>query len=221
MKDSFRVVDHRVIDQRSLELHQRIALKLRRDPSLVKAVIARLEADTTNSRFSERVRHAYREWFQILRHHTLDELVALLQDPGEVAARLRHSSPFFGILSQEERAKGFRLFDILPMTSEQRREIERLAARYIWWKTVSQSAKMPELVAAQVMNLGDWEDICALSRVVGDDYLRYVVQHAEPGMFDDRAWHYWHYRLRLAELGKVPPLPSRFIPREHVILHAT
>jgi hypothetical protein len=35
-------------------------------------------------------------------------------------------------------------------------------------------------------------------------------------MFDERAWHYRHYRLGPAEAGKVPPLASRFIPREHV-----
>jgi hypothetical protein len=31
-------------------------------------------------------------------------------------------------------------------------------------------------------------------------------------MFDARSWHYWHYRLGLAEPDKVPPLPSRVIP---------
>ena len=107
------------------------------------------------------------------------------------------------------------------MTTEESREIERLAGRYIWWKPVSESVKTPELVAAQVMNLGDWEDICALWKVVGDAFLRFVIEHAEAGMFDERAWHYWHYRLGLAETGQVPPLPSRFIPPEHVVVRTT
>jgi hypothetical protein len=92
------------------------------------------------------------------------------------------------------------------------REIERLASKYIWWKPVSESVKTPEQVAAQVMNLGDYEDICRLSEAVGEDYLRCVVKNAEAGMFDTRSWHYWHYRLGLAEPDKVPPLPSRVIP---------
>jgi hypothetical protein len=92
------------------------------------------------------------------------------------------------------------------------REIERLAQKYMWWKPVSESVKTPEQVAAQVMNLGDYEDICRLSEAVVEDYLRHVVEHAEAGMFDARSWHYWHYRLGLAEPDKVPPLPSRVIP---------
>jgi hypothetical protein len=46
------------------------------------------------------------------------------------------------------------------------REIERLAAKYIWWKPVSEAINIPELVAAQVMNLGDYHDICKLSNAV-------------------------------------------------------
>ena len=42
------------------------------------------------------------------------------------------------------------------------REIERLAQKYIWWKPVSESVKIPELVAAQVMNLGDYDDGAAI-----------------------------------------------------------
>jgi hypothetical protein len=92
------------------------------------------------------------------------------------------------------------------------REIERLASKYIWWKPVSESMKTPEQVAAQVMNLGDYEDICSLSESVGEDYLRHVVEHAEAGMFDARSWHYWHYRLGLREPTELPPpLPSRSI----------
>ena len=79
-------------------------------PLLLQTIIARLEPDTVNSRFSERVRHAYCEWLQILKNRTFDEIVTLLEDPGEEAARPRHSSPFFGILSEEERAEVFRIY---------------------------------------------------------------------------------------------------------------
>jgi hypothetical protein len=70
----------------------------------------------------------------------------------------------------------------------------------------------PERVIAQVMNLGDHRDVETLARLVGDEVLRNVLAHAGAGQFGARAWTYWHYRLDLAALGQVPPLPRRMIP---------
>ena len=81
--------------------------------------------------------------------------------------------------------------------------------RYIWWKSAADAIKMPERVVAQVMNIGDYNDVCALANEIGEEGFSDVLQHAEPGEFDDRSWHYWHYRLGLATLGTVPPLPVR------------
>jgi hypothetical protein len=91
--------------------------------------------------------------------------------------------------------------------------LRRLAARYVWWKTPDQAMQYPHRVAAQVMNLGTWEDWVAMWEAVGDDFLRSVLQHAEAGQFEIRSWHYWHYRLGLADYpGRpVPPLPVRKI----------
>jgi len=58
-------------------------------------------------------------------------------------------------------------------------------------------------------NMGDHRDVEALARLVGDAVLRDVLQHAEAGQFGERAWTYWHYRLGLADVGRVPPLPTR------------
>lgn len=87
--------------------------------------------------------------------------------------------------------------------------IRRLAAKYVWWKTPDEAAQILERVAAQVMNLGDYDDVRALIDAVGAEYLRGVLRNAEAGQFDARSWAYWHYRLNLAEPGAVPPLPSR------------
>jgi hypothetical protein len=35
------------------------------------------------------------------------------------------------------------------------------------------------------------------------------VKTAEAGWFNDRSWHYWNYRLGLAAVDRVPPLPVR------------
>jgi len=86
-----------------------------------------------------------------------------------------------------------------------------MAARYMWWKTADEALRYPQQTAAQVMNIGDWDDVQSLARVVGEDYLRAVIRTAEAGQFNARSWAYWHYRLHLAKVGTVPPLPERKI----------
>jgi len=90
-----------------------------------------------------------------------------------------------------------------------RQLMSRLAAKYIWWKAPELALEQPERVAAQVMELGDWDDVVLLCEAEGDDFLRDVLHHAEPGQLSERSWNYWHYRLGLAEPGQVPALPRR------------
>ncbi len=68
---------------------------------------------------------------------------------------------------------------------------------------------MPLRVMAQVMNIGDYDDVQLLANQLADDALSNVIAHAEAGQFNDRSWTYWHYRLGLAALEQVPPLPVR------------
>jgi hypothetical protein len=59
--------------------------------------------------------------------------------------------------------------------SEKEQEIDtlkRLAGRYIWWKMPDEAAAMPARVIAQVMNLGDYDDVQILVKHVGDAALR-------------------------------------------------
>ena len=104
------------------------------------------------------------------------------------------------------------LGDNRAMGQIDRNALKQFASKYIWWKTPDESVAMPERVIAQVMNIGDHDDIQALARQVGDEVLREVLQHAQAGQFDERSWAYWHYRLGLAELEQVPPLPRRSFP---------
>lgn len=87
--------------------------------------------------------------------------------------------------------------------------LKPFAGKYIWWKSPDEAVAFPERVIAQVMDIGAWEDVQALADQVGDDVLRDVLRHAEAGWFNVRSWTYWHYRLGLAKLEQVPPLPSR------------
>lgn len=90
--------------------------------------------------------------------------------------------------------------------------LQELARKYIWWKSPDDAMRTPHRIVAQVMNLGDYSDAQRLASELGDEALREVLIHAEPGQFEKRSWTYWHYRLGLADLGSVPPLPTRTLP---------
>lgn len=95
------------------------------------------------------------------------------------------------------------------MATFQPEELKPFAQRYIWWETPDEAIVMPERVVAQVMNIGDWDDVLAVKAIVGEEYLRTVLQQAEIGQFNARSWHYWHYRLGLSTYGTVPSMPTR------------
>jgi hypothetical protein len=90
--------------------------------------------------------------------------------------------------------------------------LKELARKYVWWKSPDEALRTPQRIIAQVMNVGDYDDVQTLTGQLGPDALRETLDHAEAGQFDKRSWTYWHYRLGLADLGEVPPLPSRMLP---------
>ena len=87
--------------------------------------------------------------------------------------------------------------------------LKRLAGKYIWWKTPEEAMKTPDRIVAQVMDLGDYDDVLVLIEVFGEDHLRGVLRNAEIGQFSPKSWAYWHYRLGLAIAGEVPEMPQR------------
>lgn len=88
----------------------------------------------------------------------------------------------------------------------------RLAGKYIWWLSAEEAMEYPSRVVAQVMNIGVFDDVTRLLDAIGEDCFRLTLQQAEAGQFNGMSWHYWHYRLRLAQPNHVPPLPVRYIP---------
>jgi hypothetical protein len=87
--------------------------------------------------------------------------------------------------------------------------LEKLARKYLWWKTPEEALAQPERIVAQVMNIGDYDDVQSVVHRVDSAYLCQVLMRAEVGQFDARSWAYWHYRLGLSDPGKVPALPVR------------
>jgi hypothetical protein len=87
--------------------------------------------------------------------------------------------------------------------------LRSLAGKYIWWKTPDESLRFPQRVIAQVMNIGDYEDVQAMSDDQTEARLKQALLEAEAGQFSPKSWSYWHYRLGLARPGEVPALPIR------------
>ncbi|MEI9902712.1 MAG: hypothetical protein WDN06_01060 [Asticcacaulis sp.] len=52
-----------------------------------------------------------------------------------------------------------------------------LARKYIWWKTPEEALVYPKRIMAQVMNMGDYDDVQALAKHFGDPVLRDVLVH--------------------------------------------
>ena len=91
--------DHRRLDERSLALHRLVAQKIQASPALLDKARDNLrrwqEANVSPS-------PALTEWAHIM-CGPVGQVVALLVERSERAARLRQSSPFCGILTEAER----------------------------------------------------------------------------------------------------------------------
>lgn len=89
---------------------------------------------------------------------------------------------------------------------EENRALHRVAERLVWWQPPEVSLQQPQRLIAQVMTLGNWEDVQTVRRVFGDEAFRAVLAEPPAGVFDVRSWTYWHHVFHLLP---VPPLPKR------------
>jgi hypothetical protein len=87
--------------------------------------------------------------------------------------------------------------------------LEAVALRLFWWKSPSEALVDRRRFTAQVMTLGNWEDVQMTRRELGEGCLREALLRPPPGVFDERSWYYWHAVL---EIQPVPPLPQRSLP---------
>jgi hypothetical protein len=67
----------------------------------------------------------------------------------------------------------------------------------------------PVLFLVHVMTYGTIEEIAIVRRYVDLDDFREALDHAPPGIMDERSWAYWN-----AVTGRypAPPMPRRMIP---------
>jgi hypothetical protein len=93
------------IDSGSADLHQRIALALRRDPKLLEVFARRLRSKRATAGFSAAASDDDSEWYVILTLWSPLEVVRLLEDSSEQTTRLRKTSPLLSLLSDSERRR--------------------------------------------------------------------------------------------------------------------
>ncbi len=85
-------------------------------------------------------------------------------------------------------------------------KLDHLAKKYVWWEPPAWAYKHSDVFLANVMNLGNWDDIQVLRQAVGDDTLKIVLSDPPTGYFNYRSWDYWHVKF---DILPIPPLPKR------------
>jgi len=91
--------------------------------------------------------------------------------------------------------------------------LKALAKKYIWWKSPDEAARDTRRVVAQIMNVGDFDDVRIALLTLGKEPFREALTHAEPGWFSPKSWAYWHYRFGITAFDNAPPpLPKRTLP---------
>jgi hypothetical protein len=78
---------------------------IRRNSDLLTKVRERLSKDISSGPFSISLTDAMQEWLDLLKSSSLEKVLELLVDDSENARQLRQSTPFAGILTQEERRR--------------------------------------------------------------------------------------------------------------------
>jgi len=88
-------------------------------------------------------------------------------------------------------------------------DLLNLAARVLWFEPPERALAEPIRFLVYVMTYGTAEDLAVVRRYVQLDDLREALEHAPPGIMDERSWAYWN-----AMTGRypAPPMPRRVIP---------
>jgi hypothetical protein len=84
-----------------------------------------------------------------------------------------------------------------------------LAPRVIWFEPPERALAEPMRFLAYVMTYGTAQDIAIVRRYVELGDFREALDHAPPGIMDERSWAYWNV---MTGRYPVPPMPRRIIP---------
>ncbi len=93
----------------------------------------------------------------------------------------------------------------LPHTAE----LLDVARRIVWFQDGEETLRYPHTFLSYLMTFTTPSDYALVRRYVSLDDFRSALEHAPPGVFDIRSWHYWNI---VCGRTPVPPLPQRKIP---------
>lgn len=99
--------DHRILDARSLAMHCLIARKIAEDPTLIEK--AKVNLARWGAKYEGRGPRYLQEWLAHL-DRPWPDIAEFMTSMTNDATRLRSSSPFAGILSDEERQRVYAAF---------------------------------------------------------------------------------------------------------------
>ncbi len=89
-------------------------------------------------------------------------------------------------------------------------ELKAIARSLLWWQAPEVSLARPERFLMQVMAIGTWDEVKAVSALFGWQAFKEALEQAEPGVFDKPSWSLWHNAFGLP----VPELPKRSFMKE-------
>ena len=84
-----------------------------------------------------------------------------------------------------------------------------LAPRVIWFEPAERALADPIRFLAYLMTYGKTGEIAVVRRYLDLDDFREALEHAPPGIIDERSWAYWN---TVTGRYPAPPMPRRIIP---------
>ena len=88
-------------------------------------------------------------------------------------------------------------------------DLLRVAERVVWFEAPERALSEPIRFLAYVMTYATPEEIAVVRREVDLGDFREALEHAPPGIIDERSWAYWN---ALAGRYPAPPMPRRVLP---------
>ncbi len=88
-------------------------------------------------------------------------------------------------------------------------DLLHLAPRILWFEAPEKALADPVRFLTYLMTYGTAEEIAVVRRYLELDDFREALEHAPPGIMDERSWAYWNI---VTGRYPVPPMPRRIIP---------